>query len=181
MPASVVTGGTPSHVDPTGRSIHLVHLDLPPSENHVWVHRRQGGQVYSTEAENFKKAFITGVGDEFLPEIQRFARGHTPHCVYYVRMTFYFSPWDVLNRGWFEWTRKGERKAQTPYKRMDVGNRRKLLEDCITAILGIDDNLNFRLELVKQIDPEFQRVEIEMYEADPREYGIPDHLFQRMK
>lgn len=164
----------------SSRRLHLVFLGLPPSENHVWVHRRQGGQVYSKEALIFKQSFISAVGMDFLTEIQRFAQTHRPSKVYWTRLTFYFAPWDVLNRGWFDVDRSGQRKAQGPYKRMDVGNRRKLLEDCITTILGIDDNLNFRLELVKNIDAETQRVEIELLEADPRDHGVPDQLYRSM-
>lgn len=173
--------GVETHSPVQGRSLHLVYLGLPPTENHIWIHRRFGGQVYSEKAREFKQGFISAVGDEFLPEIQTFIRGHRTSCVYDARLTFYFVLSDVLNRGWFTVDKKGARGAQSPYKSMDVGNRRKLLEDCVTTVLGtIDDKLNFRLELVKRVDDDAPRVEIVLTEADPRDFGIPDDLYRRM-
>ena len=58
---------------------------------------------------------------------------------------------------------------------MDVGNRRKLLEDCIATAIGIDDLHYFNVSLIKRIDTElpFSLAEIVLLRVDPQTYGIP--------
>lgn len=57
-----------------------------------------------------------------------------------VRLDFYFPRAALLNKGFEEYDRKGQRKAKTRYKRMDTGNRFKLIVDCLATALAIDDS-----------------------------------------
>ena len=38
--------------------------------------------------------------------------------------------------------RKGDRKAKTRYKRIDVDNRVKFLQDCVSTLIGLPDDSN---------------------------------------
>lgn len=140
---------------------------LPPSENHIRVHRRQGGQVYSKKARDFKIVFTQYLRANYFTEINRFVHRHGPKSIYTLSLTFTFPT--VINKGWA----KG--KAKTRYKRFDVGNRRKLIEDCLVEALGkaIDDSLFFELYLRKEMGDE-TGVHILLEPSDPEHFGVPD-------
>jgi len=180
------------------RSLSFRYDIVPPTENNIWVHRRGGhGKTYSARAKNYRKTLIAWAAKELFVDVQKFVRGHTDESIYDVTFLFYFNKWDLVNKGWFKfWTKDskprdtnlpthdekgkkinrapphkaGQRKAKTLYKRIDVGNRRKLLEDTIAMILGVDDSLTFNLELIKAVGP--PGVFIRLTETSPTMYGI---------
>lgn len=138
---------------------------VPPSENRIRVHRRQGGQVWSKEARDFVTQFSTYVRQAYFTQINNFVAQHTQTSVYRLCLTFYFPT--LVNAGW------AKSKAKTRYKRLDVGNRRKLLEDCLSSVLGeIDDSLFFEVVLTKVMGPE--KVIIHLMRVDPADFGVPD-------
>lgn len=141
---------------------------LPPSENRIRVHRRQGGQVYSKEARDFKIVFTQYLREHYFTEINQFVTAHVPdQSIYVLSLSFTFDT--VVNKGWA----KG--KAKSRYKKFDVGNRRKLIEDCLVEALGktIDDSLFFELYLRKEMGRE-PGVHILLEPADPEDFGVPD-------
>jgi Holliday junction resolvase RusA-like endonuclease len=139
---------------------------LPPSENRIRVHRRQGGQVYSKEARDYQTIFAEIIRSNYLIEVSRFLDGHTDTSVYSVSMIFHFET--LVNSGW------ETKKAKTRYKKMDVGNRRKLIEDCLSSALGvIDDSLFFELHLQKRMSDR-PGVRILIQRENPADFGVPD-------
>jgi Holliday junction resolvase RusA-like endonuclease len=60
--------------------------------------------------------------------------------------------WDILNKGWFQ----TPKKAATRYKKMDTGNRLKLIHDCLAEAIGVDDSHFFALGAMKAVAQEFQ-------------------------
>jgi len=140
---------------------------LPPSENHIRVHRRQGGSTYSTPAKDFKKRFSDHVRRQYLAEVSNFVRScHNERAIYRLDMTFTFET--VINKGW------AKKQAKTQYKKFDVGNRRKLLEDCLVEVLGeIDDSLFFEVNLTKSMGPDVG-VRLYLHPVTPADYGVPD-------
>lgn len=154
-----------------GRALHLACPHLPPSDNHIRIHRRQGGEAYSKEAEAYRTTFVAHMKQAYFIEIQRFVRGHAPTSAY--RLTLFFIFPSLVTKGWLEMDRQGKRKAKSPYKMFDGGNRRKLIEDCLASALGIDDSLTFELTIVKRMAPEDPHVEIFLEEVDPCAYGVP--------
>ena len=104
-----------------------------------------------------------------------------PETIYHFSMVAYFEK--LENPGWFEfWKsdkfytrdtkdgkhlkgelkhRKGERKAKTRYKQIDVDNRIKFLQDCVSKSIGIpDDSQIFVGQQEKREDPDNPRVEV---------------------
>ena len=147
------------------REIALWVPFLPPTENHIRVHRRQGGTTYSSKAKHYQIQFAQYVRNEYLIPVSRFASNHTESSIYSLSLDFTFET--VVNKGWYK------NRAKTLYKRFDVGNRRKLIEDCIVNILGkkIDDCLFFELNLTKRMGPN-TGVKIVLREINPKEYGV---------
>lgn len=139
---------------------------LPPSENKIRVHRRQGGQVYSKDAKDFKKQFIGHIWQHYLVELNSFVQQHREADLYELEMHFTFDT--VINKGW------AKKQAKTLYKKFDVGNRRKLLEDCLVEVLGeIDDCLFFKLTMTKSMGEE-TGVRLVLVPGNPKDYGVPD-------
>jgi Holliday junction resolvase RusA-like endonuclease len=120
--------------------------------------------VYSNEAKGYRQQFTDYVRENYVVDVAQFVSGHTERSVYALDMVFTFPT--VINKGW------AKKKAKTLYKRFDVGNRRKLLEDCLVEVLGeIDDSLFFEVRMVKLMgDP---GVVLTVTEVSPSEYGIP--------
>jgi Holliday junction resolvase RusA-like endonuclease len=122
--------------------------------------------TYTAEAEHYRKQFREFIRTTLFVEVQKFRKKHTTSKTYTLTIMFFFRPEDILNQGWLK------KQAKTPYKKMDVGNRRKLLEDCFAESLDIDDSLFFGVELYKFVGGE-SRVELILEETDPRTFGIP--------
>ena len=124
-----------------------LHLPiLPPSENKIRIIRvirgRVGGIAYTRDATDFKKEFKSYIREHYLADIQNFAKEHNPYCAYKVKFNLYFAENLLINKSW--------PKAKTYVKKMDIGNRRKLLEDCLSEVLGIDDSFFFELHMTKR-------------------------------
>ena len=150
----------------TKRVLEVTLPFLPPSENKIRVHRWQGGQVYSKEAKDFKRMFLDYIRENYFLEVSSFAKGHSETDMYELEIHFTFET--VVNKGWYK------KRAKNLYKRFDVGNRRKLIEDCLVEALGsIDDSLFFRLVLTKKQGPK-EQVTMVLRSADPKYYGVLD-------
>lgn len=136
-------------------------LPLPPTSNNIYVsHGRR--RIKTTEARSWQNKAVKeilrqsdlGIQDEFDPD-----------RMYRLDLHFFFAA--VVNKGWDErWMRgskKGQRKAERKWKKIDLGNRLKLLEDTVKIAVGVDDCATFVLHLVKDCDPTNPRVDVQMF------------------
>lgn len=176
------------------RELVVTFGKMPPSDNHIrdiqYRHirgKRKAIIGYTTEAENYKKEFTNAIGedDDLFLDIQRFRAGHKPWMVYRLQIMLFFRPEELLNKGWLEkWAsdsrpgtkkphKKGERKAKSPYKRLDSLNRRKLLEDSLSEAIDIDDSLNWDAQVMKLITNGETGVVMVLTEQNPAQFGIP--------
>lgn len=152
----------------------IEYPELPPTENKIRIIRwgRVNGKPkplgigYSTEAENYKKAFRDYLREHYFVQVQKFRRAHVDGMLYTLRMIFYFPQAEILNAGW-------PKKAKTPYKKMDVGNRRKLLEDALAEGVDIDDSMYFGLEQYKVVS-DSPKVVLILEEASGEEFAVPE-------
>lgn len=146
------------------------YTSLPPSENKIRIIRvirgRPGGMAYTREASDYKKDFKTFVRTNYPTEVVDFAKPHDEKSIYLVSIDLFFTKEQLINKGW--------PNTKTYYKKMDVGNRRKLLEDCLSEVIGIDDMYTFDLRMTKNLatseDPGV-RISIERIQ-DPERYGL---------
>ena len=150
------------------RSLQFFYPDIPPSENRIRVMRYAGGRprgmCYSKEAEDYRKVFLDVMRRDHAVAVQKFVQGHNDQSLYELRLIFWFPEEEILNKGWLK------NQAKTLYKRVDAGNRRKLLEDCLAEALGIDDSLFFKVTLEKRVGPPL--VGIGLTERDPQSFGV---------
>jgi hypothetical protein len=180
------------------RRLIIEYPHLPPSENRIrgmqW--RRFGGKKkaiigYTADATAYMRDFQNWVNDNdslFL-DIQRFTSGHHEGAVYRLRILLFFPPQSLLNALWLEtWKsdsrpgaksphKKGERKAKSPYKKLDSLNRRKLIEDCLATAIGLDDSLNWSGEVTKYVAKEDSKVVLILEEMPPGDYFIPEEYW----
>lgn len=137
--------------------IHI-HLEgLPPSANNAYFNHPKGGRTLTKEGRKYINETKSALAQAFQKQMMFFK----PDRPYLVFFRFYFAA--VENAGWF----KG--KAQSRYKKLDVSNRVKLLEDCLKEAAGVDDAQNLRIVLDKLEGKE--RTEILVW--DMEEEGTP--------
>jgi Holliday junction resolvase RusA-like endonuclease len=118
---------------------------LPPSVNDLYV-RTPWGMAYSKAT----KQFMTAAKVELIKQWM-FEEKLDPNAPHWLALIFYLPK--VQNLGWPD-------KAKTRYKRVDVSNYVKILEDVIASVLGVDDSSTMQMLLFKEESPENPRVEI---------------------
>lgn len=109
---------------------------VPPSSNHAYFNLPRGGRSLSTEGKRYKAETTAQLVRNYPKEMQ-FFRPNTPYLIL-VRIHFE----TILNAGY-------PKKAESRYKKLDVSNRLKLLEDCLKDAGGIDDSQYLQLVLEK--------------------------------
>ena len=135
--AGGIRAGDDPYVKPPD-SIRLIIPFLPPSSNKIYVTDwRRKRRFKSSQAQAFAKRFMQEVVPPYLPWIsQMIGPEQDPTVLYSVFTDFYFPKNEVLNMSFGTGTKKA---AKTRYKKMDTGNRFKLLHDCVAQALAIDD------------------------------------------
>lgn len=110
--------------------IRIVLPYLPPSSNAAYANiRGTNKRMLSTEGKAFKTETAVLLAQRYgmmLKELK-------PNEPYVLAVRF-FMP-DMFNKGW-------PTKAATKFKKQDVSNRVKLLEDVLKDVAGIDDSQN---------------------------------------
>lgn len=127
--------------------IHMTLPWLPPSANHAYANiRGTNKRVLTTEGKSFKTRTTVYLAQTYPKELTFFK----PDKLYILKFVFFFE--QLENAGW-------PKKALSRYKKIDVSNRLKLLEDALKDAAGIDDSQHMGLILVKKQDLK-ERVEI---------------------
>ncbi len=134
---------------------------LPPSSNHIYY---QGTRL-TKQAKEYAERFAHFMAQNYGPEINEI----DPNLLYALHLRFFFPT--VVNESWF--ATKG-RKAKDKYKKFDLSNRIKLLEDCIRDAVAVDDSHTFALSQEKHHDPQNPRIEVVLHTVDPGIFGVPE-------
>ena len=150
----------------SGAILKMVYPELPPSANHIYVK----GTILTREAREYGERFAQYSTQNYLHLINEIIRPG-PRSVYAVHLRFYFET--VVNESYLNLKVPESKRAKTRYKKFDLTNRVKLLEDCVRDAIGIDDCLTFVATQEKHMDPSFPRVEIYVQEIDPSQFGVP--------
>lgn len=141
--------------------LKMVYKELPPTSNKIYFRGTiltQTARTYAEQFANFAKAY--------LPEISEM----NPDGVFALHLRFFFD--NIVNETWNDLSLPPSRRAKTRYKRIDLTNRIKLLEDCVRDALDIDDSQTFAASQEKHLDKTNPRVEIEIEEMSPGLFGI---------
>lgn len=149
--------------------LKIVYGELPPSSNKIYFR----GTILTKTAREYAERFSMVVSREYLPAINLL----NPLAVYGVHLHFYFET--VVNDTFNNPNVKPSKRAKSRYKRFDLTNRVKLLEDCVRDAIAIDDSQTFVASQEKHMDPLNPRVEIFIHEVDPSMFGIPTEVLMR--
>ena len=113
-----------------------VELPMPPSVNSIYF-VKSGRKHLTSKGKAMKVKMKSLTMHAAIPHVWLGAIKDTPLKM---RIDLYFE--SVQNKGW-------PKKAKNRYKRVDITNRVKLLEDAISEALGIDDCLFFQTTITK--------------------------------
>src|SRR3990172_11891222 len=103
------------------RYLKMVFTQLPPSSNDIYFR----GSILKAPARKYAEDFSKFAAQNHLHEIS----GMNPSGVFAVHLRFFFPT--VINESWNNPKVKESKRAKSRYKRFDLTNRIKLLEDCI--------------------------------------------------
>lgn len=127
--------------------IHISIPSIPPSANHAYsTIRGTNKRVLSKEGRAYKTITTAFIAQTY-PVFMTFFKKDVP---YLLVIRFWFD--QIYNKGW-------PKTADSRYKRLDVSNRLKLLEDSLKDAGGFDDSQNVGLVLQKY-QGEKERTEI---------------------
>ena len=174
-------------------SILVQYDDLPMSTNNMFYNSPGGGRRLTTEAKNWKARFSAHMAQNHLFTIQKMRQAVASGAVLAVEITLRFPLKEVVSLGWSQrykkdtWIGKkgtkarrlkkaGERKAESRYKRMDVSNRYKLVEDAVAETLGVDDAYNFAVAGKKLAAEDEPGLSVLLTLDDPRVFGVPEEF-----
>lgn len=143
-------------------------LEMPPTSNNIYANRPGGGRVMTTEARSWQNRAVKEIMRQSKLGIQE---AFDPTRMYWLDLHYFFA--EVINKGWNEFyargPKKGQRKAENKWKKIDLGNRLKLLEDTVKIAVGVDDSATFVLHLTKDCDHDNPRVVVSLYSMPDEE------------
>src|SRR5210317_796212 len=114
----------------------VYNLAMPLSVNKAYVSIGRGRRKLSTEGKIYKRMLV----DTLAPHVTISNANIFSGIPLELHITLYFK--SIENKGW-------PKKTKERYKRVDVSNRVKLLEDALFDSLGLDDKLIFSLRVTK--------------------------------
>jgi Holliday junction resolvase RusA-like endonuclease len=118
---------------------------IPPSANNAYFNLPKGGRTLTTEGKRYKRETAAYLAREYPKELMFFE----PNVGYGLAVRFEMN---ILNKGWPD-------KAESRYKKADVSNRLKLLEDVLSSVAATDDSQHLTVYLSKrQSDTEFTHI-----------------------
>lgn len=136
-------------------------LPLPPTSNNIYTSAR-GMRIKTREARSWQNRAVKEILRQSDLGIQD---AFDPNRMYWLDLHFFFAA--VVNKGWDErynrGKKRGQRKAESKWKKIDLGNRLKLLEDTVKIAVGVDDCATFVLHLTKDCDPKNPRVFVQLF------------------
>ncbi len=140
---------------------------IPPSENKIRIIRvirgKPAGMAWTKDAKDFKKKFKNYVHENKAVPAALFSSAHLDGDIYdlYVEIGM-----PLINK-----TYGKKNGSKTRYKKNDIANRRKLVEDALSEVLSIDDSLFFGVTMVK-VHSEETFLRVSLTQVDPSAYGV---------
>lgn len=140
--------------------ISISMTGLPPSSNHAYFNLPRGGRVLSKGGKGYKTSVSSFVTQHHHSNI-RDVKSNWPYGLA-IKLTFE----ELYNATW-------PTKAANRYKKVDVSNRVKLLEDALVDSLGIDDSQMIAVFVMKELGPsEMTHVVVWDYEVEQMDNAI---------
>lgn len=126
--------------------VKFVIPGLPPSVNHAWFNLPKGGRTLKPAGKKYKAEVQTLLAQQYPKELMTFVKNEPYLMFWRVHLEL------IENATWGA----AKKAAENRYKKVDVTNRIKILEDVIAEVTGIDDSatLTFAIQKVKADGPE---------------------------
>lgn len=158
--------------------IYLTIPGIPPSANEAYstVLKKKGGKIIpirmlSSKAKKYKREAEAFLVRSYPIELRFF----TPNEPYGILVQFLMKGVENKTFG------KGKGGAQNRYKKIDVSNRLKVVEDVIASAAGVDDSQNM-IEIIHKTQHHYEETRIWVWniaQQGPFPDGIADTI-QRM-
>lgn len=107
--------------------IVIVKLGLPPSSNQAYFNHPSGGRALTKAGTAYKKDVTNYIVKNHATQTGQLKKDKAVGMLVALGFT------DLFNKGW-------PKTAKTRYKRIDLDNRYKLLQDAIFEATAIDDS-----------------------------------------
>ncbi len=124
--------------------IHIHIPSIPPSINHAYVRTKGGGRALSEEGKKYKAETADHLVRQYPTEMMFFKK-NVPYLMM-CHLTFKNAGL-LLIKGY-------PKKTDNRYKKLDVSNRIKLLEDAVSRSTGVDDCHNWTVVIRKCVGDE---------------------------
>lgn len=174
------------------RLLNIWYPELPPTSNKIYFK----GTMLTTKARAYKESFKMYVQQNYGHELSELVEPNLkkmvlnvkqkdgtvrneeqdfetkyPNMVFGLSLTFYTN-WLT---SWDDQSVAPSHRAKFRFKKIDLTNRVKLLEDCFRDAVGVDDSLTFWSTQRKVHSPDKDAVLIEYYTVPVTQFGIPEH------
>ena len=137
-------------------SVWVPHL--PPSSNKIYIRHPAGkGKILSDQARTFKIKAMNAIqrgGKLVMLQLKQ-------NVPYELRLAVFFDQVEVAKSS-----------VGARYKKMDLSNVVKLIEDTVATAVGVDDCHNFRLVLEKHCDPDNPGIHVVLRELPESEVAL---------
>ncbi len=121
----------------------LTYPKIPPSINTVYkVNRRTGALYMDSSAKAYKEEFAKYARENWISQIH----GFNTEAVYYVGYSFFFPREELINEKYGK-----DKRIKSRYKKFDVDNMVKLLQDCVSYTFGFNDSHIFSFAAEKTL------------------------------
>lgn len=155
-------------------------VPMPPSTNALYVRRRgkRGAVALSDTARAYREE-IKKIVSRKIVEISSVVRNSDGYGseIYGVELTVYMPK--LENPDWFagkKYSRgahEGELKVKLRYRKIDVDNRIKFLQDWVTKCVGMaDDSIVFET-IARKVESAEESVKVSIYELDRKGFLPP--------
>lgn len=142
--------------------MEMTYPVIPPTSNKIYFR----GTILTGIAREYAENFAAFAAKNHLHEINQL----NPDGIFALHLKFYFET--LINESYQNPKVPPSKRAKDRYKKIDLTNRIKLLEDCVRDALDIDDSRTFAASQEKHHDPTNPRVHIYIEEVSPSSFGV---------
>lgn len=116
---------------------------IPPSLNSLYGVNNKRVYMHS-HGKAYKAAFLEWCKDNLFKEISKLKIDE--YDCFSLHVTIYFPLEDLVNDKYGK-----DGRVKSPFKRVDIDNRIKLLQDCVAVLIGGDDKQIFNIDFTKKV------------------------------
>jgi Holliday junction resolvase RusA-like endonuclease len=140
---------------------------FPPSSNNIYIRHPSGkGRILSQEARTFKIRAMKTIQQEGRVSLMQVQK----NVPYELHLVLFFPQVENQNSS------KGDR-----YKKIDLSNRIKLIEDTVSEAVGLDDSHNFRLKQEKHCNPQSPGLYVVLRRVPEEEVGLTKEAYDALQ